>query len=67
MLTGLTERLRTRTGERWLTAGCFVLLFAAHALLVRPVLQNGDTAVYNDQIDAHRQLSTNLAYEDASA
>jgi hypothetical protein len=52
-LTGLAERLRTRTGERWLTAGCFVLLFAAHSLLVRPVLQNGDTAVYNDQIDAH--------------
>jgi hypothetical protein len=52
-LTGLTERLRTRTGERWLMAGCFVLLFAVHAVLVRPVLQNGDTAVYNDQIDAH--------------
>jgi len=32
--------------------GLFVALFVAHARLLRPVLQNGDSAVYNEQIEA---------------
>jgi hypothetical protein len=39
--------------ERWLVAAAFLVLFAAHATMLRAVVQNGDTAVYNDQIDAH--------------
>jgi hypothetical protein len=31
----------------------WMLLFGAHAWLVHPLLQNGDAAVYNDQIDRH--------------
>lgn len=42
----------------------FLALFAAHLPLLRPLLQNGDSAVYNQQIDdrdlSHR--STHLGY-----
>jgi hypothetical protein len=42
-----------RKKERWLVATAFSVLFAAHATMLRGVVQNGDTAVYNEQIDAH--------------
>jgi 4-amino-4-deoxy-L-arabinose transferase-like glycosyltransferase len=41
-----------RNKERWLVAAALLVLFAAHATMLRAVVQNGDTAVYNDQIDA---------------
>lgn len=45
------ERLPSR--ESWFTLGGFVALYAAYATLVRDVVQNGDAAVYNEQIETH--------------
>lgn len=50
-LRSLLAQLRSK--ERWLVAAAFLVLFAAHATMLRAVVQNGDTAVYNDQIDVH--------------
>ena len=40
---------------------CFVALFLAYANLLQPVLQNGDSAVYNQQID-DRNLSERTSH-----
>jgi hypothetical protein len=42
-----------RNKEGWLVAAAVLVLFAAHATMLRAVVQNGDTAVYNEQIEAH--------------
>lgn len=42
-----------RQREPWLTLLPFVLLFAAFATQIEPVVQNGDAALYNEQIEAH--------------
>ncbi|HEY5375413.1 MAG TPA: hypothetical protein VIK01_17150 [Polyangiaceae bacterium] len=49
-LRSLLAQIRKK--ERWLVAAAFLVLFAAHATMLRAVVQNGDTAVYNDQVDA---------------
>lgn len=43
---------------------CFLALFVVHASLLRPLLQNGDSAVYNVQIETHdlRDRSTHVGY-----
>jgi hypothetical protein len=49
---------------RFLVVAFFVALFAAHVILLRPVLQNGDSAVYNAQIEARdlANRSTHVGY-----
>jgi hypothetical protein len=45
-------RERSRS-EHWVVAAAFVALFAAYAPLIGDVIQNGDAAVYNEQIERH--------------
>lgn len=46
----LRERLRRR--EPWLELGAFLALFALYSPLLANVVQNGDAAGYNEQIDS---------------
>ena len=63
----LTGRLSAASTGRAASVGVFlffVLLFVVHASLLRPLLQNGDSAVYNQQIDDHdlSHRSTHVGY-----
>lgn len=52
--TALARRVATLTREQVRRVGVgafFLALFAAHTTLLGPLLQNGDSAVYNQQID----------------
>ncbi|HKO47124.1 MAG TPA: glycosyltransferase family 87 protein [Polyangiaceae bacterium] len=63
----IARRLSPASTERAARVGIFLFflaLFAAHGSLLQPLLQNGDSAVYNQQIDDHdlSHRSTHVGY-----